>query len=258
VSEIKWIKLTTDIFDDEKIQLIEKMPEGDTLLIVWLKILTLAGKKNDCGAVYFTSSIPYTVEMLSDIFKRDARIISLALNTFISFEMIEIEDDIIKVLNWEKHQNIEGMQKVREQTRERVRKFRNSKKLEECNATETESNGIDKIRIDKNRLDKKEKYKPAEDLSFFNDSDFKEVWEDFISVRTKKKASKSDRAIRSVVSKLKEYSRNNKEIAMKILENSADSGWPNVYELRQDKPTQAMDHGRKNFVAFETSEEVGG
>lgn len=28
---VQWIKITTDIFDDEKIQLIESMPEGDTL-----------------------------------------------------------------------------------------------------------------------------------------------------------------------------------------------------------------------------------
>jgi len=161
MAEIKWIKITTDIFDDEKIQIIEKMPEGDTMLVIWLKLLTIAGKKNECGMVYMTQNIPYTVEMLSDIFHRDSRIISLAINTFISFEMIAIENDIIKVLNWEKHQNIAGMEKIREQTKLRVTKYRERKKIEKCNVTVTKSNAprieLDKNRIDKNKI-KKRKY----------------------------------------------------------------------------------------------------
>ena len=44
---VQWIKITTDIFDDEKIQLIESMPEGDTLIVIWFKILVLAGKQNN-------------------------------------------------------------------------------------------------------------------------------------------------------------------------------------------------------------------
>jgi len=157
MADIKWIKITTDIFDDEKIRIIERMPEGDAILIIWLKILTLAGKKNDCGMVYLTETIPYTPEILSDIFNKDSRIISLAMNTFISFGMITIEDDIIKVLNWEKHQNIDGMNKIRENTRKRVAKYRGSKKIEQCNVTVTESNATEKnksrVELDKNEKD---------------------------------------------------------------------------------------------------------
>ena len=39
MSEVQWIKITTDIFDDEKIQLIESMPEGDTLIVIFLTML---------------------------------------------------------------------------------------------------------------------------------------------------------------------------------------------------------------------------
>ena len=35
---VQWIKITTDIFDDEKIQLNRiGMPEGDTLIVIWFK-----------------------------------------------------------------------------------------------------------------------------------------------------------------------------------------------------------------------------
>jgi predicted phage replisome organizer len=159
--EIKWIKINTDIFDDEKIGVIEKMPEGDTMLIVWLKLLTLAGKKNDHGQIYFTQSIPYTIEMLADIFRRDSRLVSLALNTFVSFDMISIVEDRISILNWEKHQNVEGMDKIREQTRLRVSKYRQQKALPPCNATVTLRNATeeDKNRIDK-EVDKNKKKEP--------------------------------------------------------------------------------------------------
>ncbi|NQN39323.1 hypothetical protein HPA20_10690, partial [Streptococcus suis] len=33
-SEIKWIKIVTDIFDDEKILLIESLPEADTIIVI--------------------------------------------------------------------------------------------------------------------------------------------------------------------------------------------------------------------------------
>ncbi len=146
LSDVKWIKITTDIFDDEKISLIEKMPEGDTMLILWLKLLTLAGKKNDHGNVYFTQAIPYTIEMLADVFRRDARLVSLALNTFISFEMISIDDDIISILNWEKHQNVEGMDKIREQAKIRQRNYRHRKQLTNSNVTVTSHNAPEEER----------------------------------------------------------------------------------------------------------------
>jgi predicted phage replisome organizer len=148
MAEIKWIKIATDIFDDEKIRVIENMPEGETILVIWLKLLTLAGKKNDQGFIYLTESIPYTPEILSDIWNRDSRIVSLALNTFSAFNMIEIESDIIRVLNWDKHQNVEGMEKIRDQTRRRVSNYRDRKQLTNCNVTVTLRNATEE---DKNK-----------------------------------------------------------------------------------------------------------
>ena len=65
---VQWIKITTDIFDDEKIQLIESMPEGDTLIVIWFKILVLAGKQNNSGILSLGNKVYYTEEMLSTVF----------------------------------------------------------------------------------------------------------------------------------------------------------------------------------------------
>lgn len=131
MSDVKWIKISTQMFEDEKIKLIEQMPEADTLLIIWIKLLSQAGRANDNGYIYLSENIPYTDEMLSTIFNRPLTIVRMALSVFRNFGMIEINDDhFISICNWDKHQNIAGLEKIREQNRLRKQKERERKKLE--------------------------------------------------------------------------------------------------------------------------------
>ena len=146
MAEVKWIKIVTDIFNNKKIRIIESMPEGDAIIVIWFKLLMLAGNINEGGNVFFTRDIPYTDQMLSTLFNRPVTTVQLALKTFVEFNMIDIFDDIIHVSNWEKYQNVEGMEKIREQTRARVAKYRENKRLQcnvTCNATVTDGNAID-------------------------------------------------------------------------------------------------------------------
>ena len=130
MTKISWIKLKTEMFDDQKIQLIETLPEGDSILIVWIKLLAMAGKINDGGLIYLSKTIQYNDEMLNTIFRKSIPVIRLALQTLSSFEMIEIfETGEIAIINWEKHQNTDGLEKIKEQNRLRQAKYR--KKLNE-------------------------------------------------------------------------------------------------------------------------------
>ena len=92
--EVKWIKIATDLFDDEKIMLLESMPDGDSIIVIWFKLLTLAGKQNNSGVFIFNDKIPYTEEMLATIFRRPLTTVRLALNTFERFGMIEIIENV--------------------------------------------------------------------------------------------------------------------------------------------------------------------
>ena len=149
MSEIKWIKITTDIFDDEKICLIDALPDPDAILVIWFKILTLAGKHNSSGLLMMTDKVHYTDEMLATIFRRPLNTVRMALGVFEQFGMIEIIDGIITLPNWEKHQNIDGMEKIKEQTRIRVAKYRDKQKKIALgnvtgNVTVTDGNALDK------------------------------------------------------------------------------------------------------------------
>ena len=145
MADIKWIKITTNMFEDEKIRLIDAMPERDTIHYVWVRLLVQAGKTNSNGFIFLGENIPYTEEMLSTIFCRPLTSIRLALKTLKDFKMIEVDDDnLIKIINWEKHQNVEGMERVREQNRIRAKNFREKKKQlkEPININENEETEI--------------------------------------------------------------------------------------------------------------------
>lgn len=161
MSEIKWIKITTDIFDDEKICLIDALPDHDAILVIWFKILALAGKHNRNGLLMMSDKVHYTDEMLATIFRRPLNTVRMALGVFERFGMIEIIDGIITLPNWEKHQNIDGMEKIKEQTRNRVARHREKQKNlalgnVTCNVTVTDGNAIEEDK-NKNRLDKDKK-----------------------------------------------------------------------------------------------------
>lgn len=147
MADIKWIKIVTDMFDNRKIRQIECLPDGDSIIVIWMKLLCLAGQTNDNGMVYFTKDIPYTEQMLAQQFNRPLTTIQMALKTFEQFGMVELVDNILHISNWEKYQNIEGMEKIREQTRKRVAKHRANQKLLEsnvtCNVTVTQSNATE-------------------------------------------------------------------------------------------------------------------
>lgn len=160
MSEIKWIKITTDIFDDEKICLIDALPDRDAILVIWFKILALAGKHNRNGLLMMSDKVHYTDEMLATIFRRPLNTVRMALGVFEQFGMVEIIDGVITLPNWEKHQNIDGMEKIKEQTRNRVARHREKQKNLALgnvtgNVTVTHSNALEEDK-DKNkkRLDK--------------------------------------------------------------------------------------------------------
>ena len=180
MADVKWIKIVTDIFDDEKMLLIDGLPEKDGIIVIWFKLLCMAGKQNNGGVLMLNDKIAYTDEMLATIFRRPLNIVRLALKTFEQFGMIEIIENTITIPNWEKHQNLDKMERVKEQGRKRVAEHRKKQKLiagsksnANCNVTqplqEEPCNG-DVTKSNADRLDReldRDKEIEKDNLSFF-------------------------------------------------------------------------------------------
>ena len=135
MAEVKWIKLHTAMFDNSKIKYIRTLPEGNNMVLIWVMLLSKAGKCNANGFIFLTESIPYTSQMLAAEFGFDVYLIELALGTFSKLNMIHLENQIIQIAGWEEHQNVQGLDKIREQTRKRVEKYREKQKQLPCNVT---------------------------------------------------------------------------------------------------------------------------
>lgn len=174
MTQVKWIKICTDIFDDEKILLIESLPEADSIIVVWFKLLCMAGKQNNSGVFTLNDKIAYTDEMLATIFRRPINTIRLALKVFEQYGMIEVVDGIITIPNWEKHQSLDKLEKAKELNRIRVAKHREKQKKlaasEKCNDYSNDDvmqcNDTD-IEEDKNKIRERIDYKHIMDM--FND-----------------------------------------------------------------------------------------
>lgn len=148
MADVKWIKIAVDMFDNRKIKQIGSMPEGDSLLLVWVQLLCLAGNVNDGGFIYLTKEIPYTDEMLATQFNKPISTVRLALKTFEQFGMIEIINNMIFLSSWEKYQSTDRLTAIREKDRERKRRKREAEKLLPQNSTEIPRTSMDVPRID--------------------------------------------------------------------------------------------------------------
>lgn len=148
MADVKWIKIAVDMFDNRKIKQIGSMPEGDSLLLMWVQLLCLAGNVNDGGFIYLTKEIPYTDEMLATQFNKPISTVRLALKTFEQFGMIEIINNMIFLSSWEKYQSTDRLATIREKDRERKRRKREAEKLLPQNSMECPRTSMDVPRLD--------------------------------------------------------------------------------------------------------------
>ncbi len=130
MADVKWIKIAVNMFSSRKIKNIENMPDGDALLVIWFKLMCLAGTINDKGSIYITPSVPFGIDDLANELNKPVETVARALDIFEKFDMIETVDGIISLTSWEKYQNIDGLEKIRSQTNERVKRYREKQKLQ--------------------------------------------------------------------------------------------------------------------------------
>lgn len=128
MSDVKWIKIVVDIFEDPKILLISNLPEADSIILTWIKMLCLAGKINNGGVLILDKDIPYTEEMLASVFRMPVNTVRLAISTFEKLKMIELVNNTITIPNWSKHQSLEQIKERKEYMRKYMQDYRKQQK----------------------------------------------------------------------------------------------------------------------------------
>ena len=171
MADVKWIKMMVGMFDGMSFKKIKRAKIGgesfrDKLTAVWFELLELAGKCNHDGALVNSGGIPFAdLEEIAIQIDRDEDELKLCMAFYLKERMLTIEDDVYAITNWGVYQNVDGMEKIREQTRKRVAKCRENKKLlsggstvtdgnAECNATVTDGNALEEEEREEEEKDK--------------------------------------------------------------------------------------------------------
>lgn len=128
--EIQWFKVESNIFSNRKIQIILKLPEGDTYFRVWMQLIALAVECNNKGRLEIGENNPMTIQNFSKIMGKSNKKIEKILEKFLELEMLVKEGETFLIKNWDKYQSIEKYQKYQMQSRERQRRFREKHKSE--------------------------------------------------------------------------------------------------------------------------------
>ena len=162
MAEVKWVKLTTDMFDNRKIKYLRKLPDGNKIVLIWVMLLTMAGRCNAGGMIFLTENIPYTAKSLADELDFEENTVILALKALENLNMIVTDNGFFSIVGWDEYQNIEGMEKIREQNRLRKQKQREKQKLiegqsQDGHVTVTQGHATD-IELDKEKEIDKEFY----------------------------------------------------------------------------------------------------
>lgn len=153
MADVKWVRVSIEMFNDPKLKIINSMEEKDLINYVWMRTLLLAGRSNKDGSLFINDNIPYTMKTLAIEFDRTLDEIKLCFKILRKLEMIEFnEDKIFMVKNWAKHQNIEGLEKLKKQNCERVAKHRAKKRQLQENINDEELSIADNNKKEKDNL----------------------------------------------------------------------------------------------------------
>lgn len=125
-----YVNLSISTFDDEKILIIDSLPDRDAVILIFVRFILLAGKSNDDGLIYIAPGLPYTDENLAAIFKRPLAVVRLAIEILQRLQMLEIQENGYWYLpNFQKWQNNAGLAKIKAQSQKRQKRYRDNVKL---------------------------------------------------------------------------------------------------------------------------------
>lgn len=144
MAALNWIKLSVGLFSNPKIRYLLSQKSGDKFVLLWIFLLTSAGRCNDNGLVYLSESIPYTARLLASELGFSEKVAEAALDLFKQLGMIDMNSGFISIVGWDEHQSVDELEKRRASDRDRQQKHREkqkqsaAEKARDCHVTVTD------------------------------------------------------------------------------------------------------------------------
>lgn len=142
MADVKWIKLDVDMFSNPKIKRLRRLPDGNNVILIWVMLLTMAGRCNASGLIFITQNIPYTIEDLADELGFSVDTVKFALRALEEMGMITTDSNKLEIPGWTEHQHEEGLEKIRKQNADRQAKFREKQKVMQIEEKSNVTNNV--------------------------------------------------------------------------------------------------------------------
>lgn len=267
-NEVAWIKLTTDMFDNRKIKHLRRLPDGNNIVLIWVMLLTMAGRCNSGGMIFLTENIPYTPKMLADELYFEENTVQLALTALEQLGMIVMDHGFFSIAGWEEHQNIDGLERIREQNRLRKQRQREKQKLlpdvsRDCHGTVTQSHAIDKEEdkdIDKEKEGDKKRVRETTNTIFtrllpdyiFSDYLQSKISE-WITYKTERKEPYKEQGLKALLSRIETNAKQYGDRAVcDLIDECMANGWKGIIfdRIKNSKPTASSQQPRRGGNVF--------
>lgn len=116
------------MFDNRKIRHLRRLPDGNNIVLIWVMLLTMAGRCNANGMIFLTENIPYTPKMLADELDFEENTVKLALTALEQLNMVVMDQGFFSIAGWEEYQNVDRLSEIREYNRIAKQKSRAKQK----------------------------------------------------------------------------------------------------------------------------------
>ena len=146
-----WLQLKDDFFNSKEIKLMRKLPGGEEITIIYLKMMLVS--LSEQGKLYFEGLAEDLAEELSLIINEDPEAIRLTLMFLTKKKLLTTSDNY--QFNLEQVPEMIGSETA---SARRVRKHRENQKALQCNSDVTKCNGDIDIDIDKGQKPQSDVY----------------------------------------------------------------------------------------------------
>jgi len=254
MADVKWIKITTDMFDNRKIKHLRRLPDGNNIVLIWVMLLTMAGRCNSSGMIFLTENIPYTPKMLADELDFEENTVKLALNALEQLNMIVTDQGFFSIAGWDEYQSVDRLAEIREYNRLAKQKSRAKQKLlPDVNDMSKTSQRCHDTDIEEDKEKKKKEKKKEEPKVYVDDPELNQAILAFMEFRKSIKKPMTDHAVNLLISKLNGLSNYIPE-QIEIINQSIVNGWQGVFPLKNEQAQTVRQGYQKQSKADELND----
>jgi predicted phage replisome organizer len=117
------IKSSIYFFEDDKLKAIRSHKDGDTVILMYIMLITVAVKSDAGGHLMLCEGIPYDDKILSSILNLPLSVVKSGLEMLVKFGLLTVTDSAYLLTGYDEYADIKTA-KERRQNAERQARFK--------------------------------------------------------------------------------------------------------------------------------------